>query len=66
MTHIPSHQELDTWIAQGIKSLRAASSRADAIAVYRERQAQVSGWHPGVAKQALAKLAEAGKKKFNG
>lgn len=64
MSHMPSRQELDSWLAQASKSIRAAATRADALAIFGERRASIATWHPAVAKAILAKLAAVGKAKF--
>lgn len=64
MTHIPSRQELDRWLEQATKSLRSAATKADARAVYRERAAQIAGWHPAVVKGLMERLAAVGKARF--
>jgi len=64
MSYMPTRKELDTWIEQGSKLIKAARTREDALASYRSQQWAISHWHEAVARGALKRLAEAGRSKF--
>lgn len=61
---MPNKAELEKWLDQASKLIRAARTREDALAVYRSKELSIAHWHPAVAKGMLKRLAEAGKARF--